>query len=71
MLSSYSKFFVLCVIRVMCGYCDKDFTEDDTAEVECGHMFHISCLKAHNDTQCRTCKKQIKQNYKPCGVVAK
>ncbi|XP_053530339.1 E3 ubiquitin-protein ligase rnf213-alpha isoform X3 [Ictalurus punctatus] len=59
------------VFKVMCGYCDKDFTEDDTAEVECGHMFHISCLKAHNDTQCRTCKKQIKQNYKPCGVVAK
>ncbi|XP_034155120.2 E3 ubiquitin-protein ligase rnf213-alpha isoform X2 [Pangasianodon hypophthalmus] len=59
------------VFKVVCGYCDKDFTEDDTAEVECGHMFHISCLKEHSDTQCRKCKKQINQDYKPCGVVAK
>ncbi|XP_058231012.1 E3 ubiquitin-protein ligase rnf213-alpha-like [Hemibagrus wyckioides] len=59
------------VFKVVCGYCDKDFTEDDTAEVECGHMFHISCLKSHEDTQCRKCKKQISQDYKPCGVVAK
>ncbi|KAM9432008.1 E3 ubiquitin-protein ligase rnf213-alpha-like [Clarias gariepinus] len=59
------------VFRVVCGYCNKDFTEDDTAEVECGHMFHISCLTAHNNTQCRKCKKEITQDYKPCGVVAK
>ncbi|KAF5889600.1 E3 ubiquitin-protein ligase, partial [Clarias magur] len=55
---------------VVCGYCDKDFTEDDTAEVECGHMFHISCLREHSDTQCRKCKKHITQVYKPCGVMA-
>ncbi|KAK3539302.1 hypothetical protein QTP86_034163 [Hemibagrus guttatus] len=59
------------VFKVVCGYCDKDFTEDDTTEVECGHMFHISCLKSHEDTHCRKCKKQINQDYKPCGVVAK
>ncbi|KAM9447090.1 E3 ubiquitin-protein ligase rnf213-alpha-like [Clarias gariepinus] len=59
------------VFIVVCGYCDKDFTEDDTAEVECGHMFHLSCLREHSDTQCRKCKKQITQDYKPCGVVAK
>ncbi|KAL7839146.1 hypothetical protein SRHO_G00258040 [Serrasalmus rhombeus] len=59
------------VFRVLCGYCDKEFTEDDTAELQCGHMFHISCLKDHNDTHCRKCKKEINQDYKPCGVVDK
>ncbi|KAF5886724.1 E3 ubiquitin-protein ligase, partial [Clarias magur] len=62
---------LLSEIRVVCGYCDKDFTEDDTAEVECGHMFHLSCLRGHSDTQCRTCRKPITRDYKPCGVVAK
>ncbi|XP_060763768.1 E3 ubiquitin-protein ligase rnf213-alpha-like isoform X2 [Neoarius graeffei] len=59
------------VFKVVCGYCDKDFTADDTAELECGHMFHLSCLKEHSDTQCRKCKKQINQNYKLCGAVAR
>ncbi|KAI5615249.1 E3 ubiquitin-protein ligase rnf213-alpha [Silurus asotus] len=59
------------VFKVVCGYCDEDFTENNTAEVECGHMFHISCLKEHNDEQCRTCKKPISRDYKPCGVIAK
>ncbi|GAA6098909.1 E3 ubiquitin-protein ligase rnf213-alpha-like [Tachysurus ichikawai] len=59
------------VFKVVCGYCDKDFTEDNTAEVDCGHMFHMSCLKEHEDRQCRKCKTPISQDYKPCGVVAK
>ncbi|XP_035382020.1 E3 ubiquitin-protein ligase rnf213-alpha-like isoform X2 [Electrophorus electricus] len=57
------------VFRVLCGYCRKEFTEDDTAELQCGHMFHMSCLKDHSDTQCIKCKKEINQDYKPCGPV--
>ncbi|XP_049326804.1 E3 ubiquitin-protein ligase rnf213-alpha-like [Astyanax mexicanus] len=59
------------VFKVVCLYCDKDFTEDDTAELQCGHMFHMSCLKANNDTHCKKCKKEIKHDHKPCGAVDK
>ncbi|XP_031428789.2 E3 ubiquitin-protein ligase RNF213-like [Clupea harengus] len=59
------------IFMVKCTYCDKEFTEDDTAKVECGHMFHLSCLRDHSDTNCRKCKKKISTDYKPCGVVDK
>ncbi|KAL2092430.1 hypothetical protein ACEWY4_012228 [Coilia grayii] len=59
------------IFMVKCAYCDKDFTEDDTAKVECGHMFHLSCLKAHSVTNCRTCNREISTDYKKCGVVDK
>ncbi|XP_062408415.1 E3 ubiquitin-protein ligase rnf213-alpha-like isoform X2 [Sardina pilchardus] len=59
------------MFMVNCAYCDKEFTEDDTAKVECGHMFHLSCLTEHSDTNCRKCKKEISTDYKQCGVVDK
>ncbi|XP_063061224.1 E3 ubiquitin-protein ligase rnf213-alpha-like isoform X2 [Engraulis encrasicolus] len=59
------------IFMVKCGYCDKEFTEDDTAKVECGHMFHLSCLRRHDVKNCRTCKKEINTDYQPCEVVDK
>ncbi|XP_031429896.1 E3 ubiquitin-protein ligase rnf213-alpha-like [Clupea harengus] len=59
------------IFMVKCTYCDKEFTEDDTAKVECGHMFHLSCLRDHSDTNCRKCRKEISTDYKPCGAVDK
>ncbi|KAI1893807.1 hypothetical protein AGOR_G00127460 [Albula goreensis] len=52
-----------------CLYCKKEFSDENTAELSCGHMFCISCLEEDDSKKCRKCQKEIQTPYKKCEAV--
>ena len=45
-----------------CSICLQEVEIEDNADLECGHPFHIECVKQMHDTLCPSCRAYMKSN---------
>ena len=45
-----------------CAICLQEVETKDNADLECGHPFHIECVKQMHDTLCPSCRAYMKSN---------